>query len=269
MKKNTGIPNSDGEDQDITFGSAAGASTVVNVASAFQMSYASDPVASASANSALVMSAVTTGALSKLDSQLAALYLSQSSMAADATGFTSMVQQFAGSISADGQYVVIDATAADGNGSSLLGDLQQIGLIGGASFGAMASGWLPVDQIATLAGLSDLNFARESVMTSNVGSVTTQADHALAADATRSTYGVTGAGVKVGILSDSFNFLGGYNANIASGDLPAGVQIFRIPGRPMKVGAWRSSSTTLRRAQHWLSRPRREGRQILPTTSSR
>ena len=73
------------------------------------------------------MSVVTTGALSKLDSQLAALYLGQSSMAADATAFTSMVQQFAGSISGNGQYVVIDATAADGNGSSLLGDLQQIG----------------------------------------------------------------------------------------------------------------------------------------------
>jgi len=174
--------------------------------------------------------AVTTGALSKLDSQLAALYLSHSSMAADATAFTSMVQQFAGSISENGQYVVIDATAADGNGSSLLHDLQQIGLIGGSSFGAMASGWLPIDQIETLAGLSGLNFARESVMTTNVGSVTTQADHALAADTARSTYGVNGAGIKVGIISDSFNFLGGYNANIASGDLPAGVQILQDSG---------------------------------------
>jgi hypothetical protein len=183
--------------------------------------------ASASANVALVMSAVTTGALSKLDSQLAALHLSHSSLAADAAPFTSMVQQFAGSISANGQYVVIDATAADGNGANLLGDLQQIGLIGGSSFGALASGWLPIDQIETLAGLSGLRFARESVMTTNVGLVTTQADHALTTDTARSTYGVDGAGIKVGILSDSFNKLGGYNADIASGDLPAGVQIIQ------------------------------------------
>jgi hypothetical protein len=186
--------------------------------------------ASESGDAAVVMSAVTTGALSKLDSQLAALYLSQSSMAAGATAFTSMVQQFAGSISESGQYVVIDAAAADGNGSGLLADLQQIGLIGGASFGAMASGWLPIDRIGTLAGLSDLNFARESIMTTNVGSVTTQADHALTTDAARSTYGVDGSGIKVGILSDSFNFLGGYNADIASGDLPAGVQILQDSG---------------------------------------
>jgi hypothetical protein len=238
MKKNTGIPNSDGEDQDVSFG--AGTSTAVNVTPSFQLGSASpvatirlapDAVSLSSAasasNSALVMSA---GALSKLDSQLAALYLGQSSMAADATAFTSMVQQFAGSISGNGQYVVIDATAADGSGSSLLGELQQIGLMGGSSFGAMASGWLPIGQIETLAGLSDLNFARESVMTTNVGSVTTQADHALVADTARSTYGVNGAGIKVGIISDSFNSLGGYNANIASGDLPAGVQILQDSG---------------------------------------
>jgi hypothetical protein len=245
MKKNTGIPNSDTEDQDISSGGVAGALTVMNFTSAFQLGSASGSVtafrqasdtvslsfaATASTNAALVMGAVTTGALSKLDSQLAALHLSHSSMAADATAFTSMVQQFAGSISENGQYVVIDATAADGNGSGLLGDLQQIGLIGGSSFGAMASGWLPIDQIETLAGLSDLNFARESVMATNVGSVTTQADHALASDTARSTYGVNGAGVKVGIISDSFNFLGGYNANIASGDLPAGVQILQDSG---------------------------------------
>ena len=43
MKKYTGIPNSDGEDQDISFGGSAGAATLVN-ASAFQTSTASDPV---------------------------------------------------------------------------------------------------------------------------------------------------------------------------------------------------------------------------------
>jgi hypothetical protein len=236
IKKYTGIPDSDGEDQGIPFGGPAGALTVMYASgSVATVRVTPDAVslsstASASTSVALVMNALTTGALSKLDSQLAALDLGQSSMAAAATAFTSMVQQFAGSISENGQYVVIDATAADGNGSSLLGDLQQIGLVGGSSFGAMASGWVPIDQIETLAGLSNLNFARESVMTTNVGSVTTQADHALVSDTARSTFGVNGAGIKVGIISDSFNSLGGYNANIASGDLPAGVQILQDSG---------------------------------------
>jgi len=52
------------------------------------------------------------------------------------------------------------------------------------------------------------------------GSETSQGDALIGADVARSTFGVTGAGVKVGILSDSFDALGGYAGGIASGDLP-------------------------------------------------
>jgi Subtilase family/FG-GAP-like repeat len=174
--------------------------------------------------------AATIAGLSRIDSQLGALLLSNSSMAAAATSFTTAVQQFAGSISADGQSVLIDATAADGNGAALLNDLAHLGLTGGASFDALASGWLPISQLGALTELSNLNFARESVMISNTGSVTTQADHAMQSDAARASLGVTGAGIKVGVLSDSFNALGGYSADIASGNLPAGVQILQDSG---------------------------------------
>ena len=51
------------------------------------------------------------------------------------------------------------------------------------------------------------------------------ADQAVYGDLARSSFGVTGAGIKVGILSDSFNVLGGAAAAVASGDLPAGVQV--------------------------------------------
>ncbi len=52
------------------------------------------------------------------------------------------------------------------------------------------------------------------------------------ADVARTTYSVTGAGVKVGVLSDSYNKLGGAAAGIASNDLPAaGVQVLQeLPG---------------------------------------
>ncbi len=48
-----------------------------------------------------------------------------------------------------------------------------------------------------------------------------------AATLARTDYGVTGAGVKVGILSDSFDLHGGYAADVADGDLPAGVQVLQ------------------------------------------
>ena len=52
-------------------------------------------------------------------------------------------------------------------------------------------------------------------------------DQAVGGPAARSMYGVTGAGIKVGILSDSFNLLGGMAADVADGNLPANVQILQ------------------------------------------
>ncbi len=57
------------------------------------------------------------------------------------------------------------------------------------------------------------------------GSVTSQGDGVMSAPLARSTYNVNGDGIKVGIISDSFNLLGGMAAGIASGNLPG-------PGNP-------------------------------------
>jgi len=40
------------------------------------------------------------------------------------------------------------------------------------------------------------------------------------ADAARANFGVNGSGIKIGVISDSYNFLGGEATGINSGDLP-------------------------------------------------
>jgi hypothetical protein len=45
--------------------------------------------------------------------------------------------------------------------------------------------------------------------------------NALGANLATENYGVTGTGVKIGIISDSFNVLGGASADVAAGNLPA------------------------------------------------
>ncbi|MBN9511500.1 MAG: S8 family serine peptidase [Alphaproteobacteria bacterium] len=50
-------------------------------------------------------------------------------------------------------------------------------------------------------------------------------DLAVHGNVARSTDDLSGAGIKIGILSDSFNLLGGMAADIADGDLPANTQI--------------------------------------------
>jgi hypothetical protein len=63
--------------------------------------------------------------------------------------------------------------------------------------------------------------------TSSTVKVGAQGDQAMHADAARATYAVSGAGVTVGILSDSFNLKGGMAADQAAGNLPAAVTILQ------------------------------------------
>jgi hypothetical protein len=59
----------------------------------------------------------------------------------------------------------------------------------------------------------------------DVGVATSAGDVAHAAAAARSAFGVNGTGVKIGVLSDSYNNQGGAATNVATGDLPG-------PGNP-------------------------------------
>jgi subtilisin family serine protease len=52
-------------------------------------------------------------------------------------------------------------------------------------------------------------------------------DQAMRGDIARSAYHVDGTGIRVGILSDSFNLRGAMAAGVSRGDLPANVQILR------------------------------------------
>ncbi len=53
-----------------------------------------------------------------------------------------------------------------------------------------------------------------------VGSITSQADAVMNADDARTILGVSGSGIKIGIISDSFDALGGAASGVATFDLP-------------------------------------------------
>jgi Subtilase family/RTX calcium-binding nonapeptide repeat (4 copies) len=176
--------------------------------------------------------AAKSGAPSVLDAGLLALYQNASATAAASMGAASLsVAHAPHAISADGKYVTIDAIAADGNGAALLSELQAIGLQHGASFKGIASGLLPVDQVGALLGVADLIHASESGMITNAGLVTSQGDVSMHADTGRSTFGVDGTGIKVGVLSDSFATVASpittMAQDIANGDLPADTTILQ------------------------------------------
>jgi subtilisin family serine protease len=117
-------------------------------------------------------------------------------------------------------HVVIDA-AADGDVGALVAELSSLGMRDIAVSGRVVSGQLPLAAIPALDAIPTLRFAQPSLAARRAGLVTSQGDRAMRADRARAIFGVTGAGVQVGVLSDSFDCLKGAAKDLADGELPA------------------------------------------------
>jgi hypothetical protein len=84
--------------------------------------------------------------------------------------------------------------------------------------------WVPYDEVETIAALDFVARIRPpDYATRQVGSRTTLGDSILKADVARSTLGFTGAGVKIGVISDGARDV---RSAQATGDLPSSIRIF-------------------------------------------
>ncbi|MCU7920771.1 MAG: S8 family serine peptidase [Candidatus Thiodiazotropha sp. (ex Epidulcina cf. delphinae)] len=117
------------------------------------------------------------------------------------------------------QLVLVDAIAK-GDPKILLDDLITLGLQSTGIHGRIISGSLPLDALNKLDSLESLNEIRLSRIITEHGSVTSKGDHALKSDLARQYFGVDGSGVTIGIISDSYNCLGGASKDKQSEDLP-------------------------------------------------
>lgn len=135
--------------------------------------------------------------------------------------------------------VTIEAIAAESVGA-LLSDLQSLGLEGGAAFGKLVSGRLPLSAVSAAEFLPTLQFISLSQPVRRVGIATNQGDTAMQTDLARVTFGVDGAGISIGILSDSYDQLGGEAADIASGDLPTDVLVLDDTGAGVNIDEGRA-----------------------------
>ena len=87
--------------------------------------------------------------------------------------------------------------------------------------------WVPPAAVEGLAERADIRQIRPADRAvTNVGTVTSQGDATHAADSARATFSVTGAGVKIGVLSDGVNSLA---ASKLSGDLSSSATV--LPGQ--------------------------------------
>jgi hypothetical protein len=166
------------------------------------------------------------GRLAKADHALAEMYEAWEAYLAQGGGaaFTSSTQL----LPVSAGWVQIDAVAA-GDVHDLQVALEALGMQGAVVFGRVVSGRVFIAAIEDMAALASLQFARPAYATTNVGRVTSQGDQAMSADVARATFGVDGTGVTVGVLSNSFNCLGGAVADVASDDLSPVTVIQELP----------------------------------------
>jgi hypothetical protein len=128
-----------------------------------------------------------------------------------------------------GDRVTIDATAS-GDPDRLRAELLGLGARDVVAAGRVVSARLPIAAVGALDGLAGLQFARPAYRAAHAGLVTTQGDRAMRADVARAALGVDGTGVTVGVLSDSFDCLGGAGADVSNGDLAPVTVLQEIAG---------------------------------------
>lgn len=131
-----------------------------------------------------------------------------------------------------GGSVVIDAYATT-DGAALEADIARLGGQITGSIGNLVSAFVPLQAIDSLSRLTSLAWAEAAhAPVTNAGLVQSQGDAAMASDAARAL-GVDGTGIKVGIISDSFNRKGGYATDLANGEFPTPVTtIIELPPLP-------------------------------------
>jgi len=120
-------------------------------------------------------------------------------------------------------YVTVDALAVE-SGERLRDELEALGLRNAAVAGRLVSGRLPIEALDEAAALGSMRTIQGAAGGTGVGDVTSQGDVSMQTDQVRSNLGVDGSGVKVCVLSDSYNTSSSASTSasddVQSGDLP-------------------------------------------------
>jgi subtilisin family serine protease len=152
--------------------------------------------------------------------------------------------------------VSIDAITL-GDPQQLKAALLALGLKHAAVYSNDVGGWLPVSELDAATALSELHAIRAAMSRTRSGAVTSQGDFVQHSDAVRSANALTGTGVTVGIISDSYDCYAVYAANgvpaggnagyanngftataamdISTGDLPSNVNVLQ-EANPSNMG---------------------------------
>lgn len=136
---------------------------------------------------------------------------------------------------ASGGYVSVSAYGDDL--AALRAQLIAKGLMGASTHSTAISGRAPVSALADMAATSGLKFLRPTLAMARHNRIVSQGDRSLRSDRARRATGISGRGVRIGVLSDSYDCAPGPFAegapftraaqDIARGDLPRQVLVLK------------------------------------------
>jgi hypothetical protein len=131
--------------------------------------------------------------------------------------------------------LAVPAVLADivvkGDTAAVMAQLKGLGVTRTSNYANLISAWIPADQLTKAAAIGAVTSMRAPRARTHVGAVTSQGDYLQRSQFLRASTrlpNLTGAGITVGVLSDSFGCTSSITSvadDIASGDLPAGVQV--------------------------------------------
>ncbi len=130
-------------------------------------------------------------------------------------------------VQTQGDRILVQAVAKD-DINLLVKDLEKLGVEDISSYGKVAAGFIQISQLANLSGLATIQFAQPAYKGfTRAGKVTSQGDKAMQSDVAKTDFEVDGSGIKIGVMSDSYDNLKGADADVTSGDLPDSVTVLK------------------------------------------
>jgi len=124
--------------------------------------------------------------------------------------------------------ILLTVTAEDGDVAALKDKLLALGMTNIAEYKHLISGVLPIQNLEKLSGVGGISWVSSNRATSHsVGFATNKGETGMYADVIKKTHDLDGSGISIGVLSDSYNCLGGAELDVAFGDLPNDVKVVK------------------------------------------
>ena len=147
---------------------------------------------------------VKAGTSAKLSGHLQSLARAADSQAQFSARTRSSITSRLPGLTVRDSYVAVSAYA-DGDANELRTQLVAKGMVGAAVHGNAVTGRVPIGALSDMSTTPSLRFMRPSMAKTQIGLTTSQGDHAQRSDVARQRFHVNGRGVRVGVMSDSYN----------------------------------------------------------------